>query len=124
VTESAHPAPNHLGDAGRALWDRMTAGLEYDDPAELEVVRKAAELEDTAAALAEALEAESLMVEGSRGQRVVNGLVAELRLTRDTIGRLLGKIRVVADEAPSAGRKMTRSESGRVAASARWGKAS
>jgi hypothetical protein len=117
LTDTQAP-PEILGDAGRALWNRVTDGgaITLEDPAEAEALRKACELEDTAARLAEAVDAlPSLMVEGSRGQLVLSPLVSELRLTRDNIARLVGRI-VVDDDSGT----MSRSASARKAARARW----
>jgi hypothetical protein len=111
--------PKSLGDAGRALWERMHDGIEYD-ASETETLRKACELEDTAAALAAALEGEPMVVTGSRGQSVPHPLLAELRMTRSEVARLLSRLRVIDEPDAVGGRKMTRSESGRRAAQARW----
>jgi hypothetical protein len=116
MTDTQHP-PEGLGDAGRALWHRITddGAIVLDDPAEAEALRKACELEDIAARLAEELEGAPLTVEGSRGQLVPHPLLAELRLTRSEVARLVGRI-VVDDDSGT----MSRSAAARKAARARW----
>src|SRR5688500_2445019 len=94
MSDERNPTPEHLGTAGAELWHRMTEDVAYDDPSELETLRKACELEDTAATLAAALEGARLIVTGSKGQDVPHPLLAELRLTRAEVARLLARIRM------------------------------
>ena len=118
-------APRGIGTAGRKLWNDIVK--DYDLRAdELRVLAKACALEDHIAALQKGLEKAPLTVTGSQGQEVINHLYTEIRQQMSTQATLLRQLKLAdADEeaAQSSGERtgpMSREESARKAAKARW----
>lgn len=107
--------PAGLGDRGTVLWREVSA--EFDLRAdELRVLEDACREADLIDALADALDAEDLLVTGSKGQPVMNPLVPELRQHRATLAALFRQLRLPDDgDSPEA-----RSTQAREAANARW----
>lgn len=121
MTDEAVPLPARppagLGKAGRALW-RAVAGVYELDPRELLTLAAAARQADDTAALESALARGALVVEGSKGQPVLNAAVAELRQGRLALARLLGTLDLPAEE---DGVAMTSAQRrAQHAAEARW----
>lgn len=117
---STHRAPAGLDGAGRALWRRITAdvaaqGMELR-PDEAATLEAAARQADTLAVLQAALKGAPLTVRGSQGQEVAHPLLAEVRLGRDLLARLLSRLNLGRVEVPET----PRSRSARRAAQARW----
>ncbi len=120
--------PSNLGTAGKRLWRAITA--EYELAAhELAILESACREADLIARLEAAAKDAPLTVKGSMGQTVASPYVTELRQHRTTQANLLKSLRLPehpSDEdeheyiAPV--RRMTRSEAGRKAALARWGR--
>jgi hypothetical protein len=111
-----------LGDAGQVLWDELLVGLPDGwelDERELSVLRLAAEQADVNAQLQDQLDSEGLMSTGSKGQPVLHPGVAELRLGRLAIDRMLGKITLPAPEKAGAGQDSA-GQRAQKAAEARW----
>ncbi len=89
---------NEFGPAGAALWESVTGDLELS-PTELATLRHACSLEDRAAELEAAFADDPrYLVKGSMGQPVTNGLLSEIRQTRQAIVQALARIKVQADE--------------------------
>lgn len=129
IPESDRPAPlEPLGPSGSALWAALTAEFTFR-PDELRLLSSAAKMADLIDRLETGLSEADLLVTGSRpGMLVANGLIGELRQARMAQASLLKSLKIPDDAeeddpgaaARTEGRKMTRSEAGRVAAMARW----
>ncbi|MBO2455862.1 hypothetical protein J4573_52920 [Actinomadura barringtoniae] len=118
------PAIERLGSRGTVLWNRVTETWDLK-PDELELLSAACRTVDHIAAMEKELEGQPLTVLGSQRQPVINPLVSELRFYRAALASHLRALRIPDSEDEGAevlpmDRKMTRSESGRVAAHARW----
>jgi terminase small subunit-like protein len=115
-------APLGLGRAGTALWRRMhqalAPGLRFG-VSERETLSRACALADREAELREVLDRDGMMIEGSRGQRVLHPAAGELRLIEAQIVALLQRISVedTAGELQSPTRQRAQK-----AAAARWGR--
>lgn len=109
--------PAGLQSAGMALWGQITG--KYDLRAdERTILEHACREVDLIESLSTALAEGDLMVKGSMGQPIVNPIVGELRQHRNTLGTLLGKLKLPDDDtSDSAGRV---SAQARAAAQARW----
>jgi hypothetical protein len=107
--------PVVLGSRGRRLWRQIVADFDLSD-AERAVLVEACRTADLVDRLASRLGDEDLTVEGSRGQVVINPLVAELRQQRELLGRLLARLALPDDaDAEDAAVRL-----GRRGAHARW----
>lgn len=109
--------PAGLGGAGRALWRRLTPGLEFST-AELVTLELACRQADDVARLEHLLEDEGMVTTGSKGQQRLSGVPAELRQQRYALNRLVSALALpdldeVTGRSP-AQRKATK------AAAARW----
>ena len=114
---STQRAPAGLGAAGRRLWRRMTAEVNFR-PDELEVLEQAARTADTIAELeTAAAKVPSVLIIGSRKQLIVSPIFQELRLTRQALAAFLSRLDVPEPADPNA---LTPSQRGRRAAAARW----
>src|SRR5690606_11249469 len=118
-------APRGIGTAGRKLWNDIVN--DYDlRPNELRALAKASALESPIADLQKGLEEASVTDTGSQRQEVINPLCTELRQQMSTQATLLRQLKLAdADDeaAQSSGERtgpMSREESARKAAKARW----
>lgn len=97
--------PAGLGNAGRALWRQMHDALgdefEYDER-ELALLAQACRQRDDIAALETARKKAPAMVTGSTGQPVLHPALAELRMARLALARMLGELRMPADTGKAA----------------------
>lgn len=116
--------PAGLRDAGSALWQRITA--EYDfaaAPERLVLLEEACRCADMVERLQKIVDsADDLRVRGSQGQPVALPEIPELRQHR---AQLMGLIKALGcpDEEPGeSGMVLSRSEVGKLAAAARWGR--
>jgi hypothetical protein len=116
VTSTAPRPPAGLGKAGKAVWRGITSVYQLD-PRETVTLAAACRAADDIAALEGALAEGELVVAGSAGQPVLNGLVAELRQGRLALARLLGRLDLPPVEAPQLTAAQERS---RRAAVSRW----
>lgn len=119
MTASA-PPPAALGKAGVALWQRLTADLDFA-AWEVVVLEHACRLADAAELLEDHLAANGITTKGSTGQTRLDPALAELRQTRLSVARLLGQLDIPSD--PATGKPVTRSAKSRRAsraAEARW----
>ena len=115
------PDQTTYGDAGRALWDGVVAGLPEGfalTESEEAILVLAARQADDLANLEAAIDKHGTMVTGSKNQPVLNPAVAEARQARLAIGRLLGQIPEVIDD--GAETSTAAKEKARRAAQARW----
>ena len=108
------------GLAGEALHKKIVDDLAAHDraldPREEEYLDQACRLADTVEALDAAVAAEGVTVVGSQGQPRLHPGIAEARLARLAMARLLGNIELPSDEpAPTA-----KQAQARAAARARW----
>lgn len=112
--------PAGLGEAGKALWSSVTAGLTFR-PDELAVLASACGVADQVAELEATLAASAPMVAGSKGQEVLHPAIPELRLQRQLLATLLARLDM-PEEAGEAGEwdGLTASQRARRAARARW----
>ncbi|RKT82108.1 hypothetical protein [Saccharopolyspora antimicrobica] len=122
----AQRAPKNLGSAGQRLWKGICSDYELR-PDELAVLESACREADLIQRLEDALKDVPLIVKGSMGQEVASPLVTEIRQHRSTQASLLKQLKIPdleEEESDDTGtvRKLTRSEVGRKAANARWGK--
>jgi hypothetical protein len=123
VAERKRRAPAGLGKAGRRLWRSVSDGLVLRAD-ELAVLEAAARTADQVATLEAAVAASPPMIPGSRGQSILHPAIAELRLQRQLLSSLLGRLDVPEEEAgfASAWDGLSSSQRARRAARARWGK--
>lgn len=114
--ESKPAVPADLGEDGRDLWDKITAGYELD-PAELRLLAESAYLTDELATLRVSLREDGPIVTGSRGQPVPHPAIKALQDGRALLRRLLAALDLPdTDEAePSIA-----SQNASHAANARW----
>jgi hypothetical protein len=116
VTDEAMSPPDDLGPAGRELWlavvDEFTPAR-YEVRALYETAREC----DLIDKLADAVESDGLMVEGSKGQPVLNPAVSELRQHRLAFVRMAEALNLSAENAPP---ETERTKRARHAANARW----
>jgi hypothetical protein len=89
--EQRRRAPNGLGKHGRAIWRRIAAECSVE-AWEYPTLHEAAKTADAIAELEEALEGEPALVPGSQGQPRAHPLIGELRLQRDLLTRMLGRL--------------------------------
>jgi hypothetical protein len=94
----------------------LPPGVELDEREEAILGLAARQARDIGALEAD-IKARGYLVEGSRGQEVLNPSIAELRQSRLALGKLLGQL-----DLPESTRDAVRTA--RKAAEARWGKAS
>jgi P27 family predicted phage terminase small subunit len=116
-------APDALGDAGRELWEAITADLAPDwelDARELALLGEAARLSDALALLDAAVAADGATVKGSKGQPVVHPAIGEARQHRIALARLLGALGLTPPATGSRGGSTAASARARRAAQARW----
>lgn len=92
-THTPAPAPEHLGDAGRGLWDALHADLEFE-PWETEIVRRACDQVDDIRHLELTLERQGGVVAGSMGQPRLNPIFAEVRQGRLAVAKLLAQLKI------------------------------
>lgn len=114
-------APRGLKAAGRSLFRAIAGGLpaawEFDER-ELELLGLAAHQADQLATLEKAIADRGTFILGSAGQPVLNPAIAEARMARVTVSRLLGALQL-----PDGEEEQPRSAAGqraRRAARARW----
>jgi hypothetical protein len=121
VKRDAESPPEGLRGAGRDLWSAIHADLHEDfefDARELHLLERACRCADELADLEQAVDADGVLVTGSRGQTAVHPALSEARQLRLVQLRLLGGIHLPdADEVP---RTVTGLRAQRAARS-RWG---
>jgi hypothetical protein len=113
-------APTRFGKAGKRLWTAVTDGLTFR-PDELAVLESACRTADQVAGLEATLAGAPTMIAGSTGQLVLHPAIAELRLQRQLLASLLGRLDVPeVDAIGSEWENLTNSQRARKAARARW----
>jgi hypothetical protein len=112
-------APDHLGTAGKALWNGIAGSYQLRAD-EIRVLEDAAAEADLIDDLRASFVGEPKLVKGSQGQLVIHPIVAELRQHRATLKALLGSLKL-PDANPEAA-AADRSTAARSAANARWSK--
>ncbi|WP_326826448.1 P27 family phage terminase small subunit [Streptosporangium sp. NBC_01756] len=111
--------PDDLGEAGSALWDRLTDDLEFD-PWEVEIVEAACRQRDDIALLERVIAAEGVITTGSQGQPRLSAVVTEVRQSRLALAKLLAELRMPSME-EEAGKPMNgASRRAQAAANTRW----
>jgi hypothetical protein len=114
-------APASLGPAGRAFWrqvHRRYVGLE---PGETALLTQACRTLDTIADLERAAADDGTMITGSAGQSVLHPAVAETRLHRLALARLLDQLGQPTEDSQAAPTSPVVRRA-RKAAQARWGR--
>jgi hypothetical protein len=111
-------APRGLGVAGRQLWRAIVREAEFFAHEEA-TLTSACKVADEIATLEEALRDSSTWIEGSKSQRKLNPVFAELRAHRLALARLLREAGVAGiDGDESDG--LAKSSAGRRLAGMRW----
>lgn len=112
-------APSGLGKPGRALWRQVTEKYELrvDEQLLLEQCARSADLIDRLEAAAREA---GLTTTGSQGQAVINPVIAEIRLQKRELSRLLFQLGLPDDDAAGPGLDKARSVLARKAALQRW----
>jgi hypothetical protein len=125
---NAPKPPRGLKDAGTALWRQITGAYAFDDsPEALYTLESACRTADVVARLQDVVDnAEVLTTRGSQGQQVALPHLTELRQYRNLMVTLVKSMNLPAEEdtdsawSPSGRKPMSRTESARKAAQARW----
>jgi len=115
---AAAPAPASLGKSGRALWRAILADVPQGfqlDHREIALLERACSCADRIADLDALVKKEGLMVDGSKGQRVLHPGIAEARQQKTTMQRLLQALELGEPAEESVGARQARK-----AAQARW----
>ncbi|GGG50745.1 hypothetical protein GCM10011374_11680 [Kocuria dechangensis] len=108
MTEQKKRAPRNLGRAGKSLWNRVMDDYELS-PAEEAVLVEAARVMDTL----ERLETEAAgqpLTDSSPQGRVVNPLLREARMQRQTLDRLVRSLGIPLVEGTSRGNRRGNSQ--------------
>lgn len=96
------PPPAGLANRGRKLWHSIGSQLAAEalelDERERELLAMACRQADDLAMLETAIKNVGAMVDGSKGQKVVNPAIAEARQARLAISRLLGQLGLPDEE--------------------------
>lgn len=106
-----------LAARGKALWVSLQDTFEFDVQ-ETALLLEACRTLDTIDALSVAIVRDGLMLQGSTGQPVLNGAVAELRQQQASYARLVAQLNLVDDEQGAA--ITARSRAAKTAAQSRW----
>jgi hypothetical protein len=110
--------PAKLGAAGKRLWYTVVEHYELDEH-EVPLLESACRQADDIARL-EALLSRGVTARGSTGQTRLHPAVAEVRLGRIALARLLGTLNLPADAASIAAPATHASNRARKAAEVRW----
>jgi hypothetical protein len=114
------PAPEGIGLRGKAFWVEVQSELEFD-ARETGLLTEVCRVLDTIDLLAESIATDGVTLEGSQGQKVLNGAVAELRQQQATYARLVTQLNL---EGAATGEAMRspRASSAAATAKRRWQK--
>lgn len=113
------PIPADLGEAGTALWRRLTDAYEFA-PWELTVVELVVRQCDDLDLLDRAIRDGGIMAAGSQGQTRLAQVVGEARQARASIARLLGQLHLPADSVNGEQSLTAAGRRGQKAAAKRW----
>jgi P27 family predicted phage terminase small subunit len=116
VSDRKPSAPTGLGAQGRAFWRVVVDTWTLTKP-ELSILERHCQLIDEIDGLSAQLEADGLMIKGSKGQPVAHPAVAS-RLSVALAARLLGQLRL--PDAAGASLPSPTSIAAQRAAQARW----
>ena len=127
---NAPKPPPGLKSAGTALWKQITDSYDFTNAVEqLYTLESACRTADVVARLQDLVDsAEDLATRGSQGQQVALPHLTELRQYRNLMVSLIKSLNLPAEEdtgtawSPSGHKPMSRTESARKAANARWGR--
>jgi hypothetical protein len=113
-------APKGLQTAGKRFWREMNQTYEFDVD-RLVILEQACRELDLIERLQDIVsEADSLRTRGSQGQEVSIPEVGAVKEHRSLLNTLIKSLDLPSEDADNG--KMTRSEAGRKAAMARWGR--
>lgn len=98
--------PRPLSEAGKDLWQKVTAVAKFEDPRETHALFNACQFEDDIARCRKELEGSPLTVQGSTGQPVENPLLGSIRNATLLQQRLLASIAHEESNASAAGRQL------------------
>jgi hypothetical protein len=112
--------PRGIGPRGKAFWVDVQGNFQFD-ARETELLLELCRVLTTIDLLAEAVAADGVMLEGSQGQKVLNGAVAELRQQQAAYARLVTQLNL---EGAATGEAMRSPRAASAAATAkrRWQK--
>ena len=107
---TTNPPPEHLGDAGRALWARITGEFDVSDAGGRALLQTCCEAADRCAAAQEALRREGMTTTDARGSVKAHPLLAVEASAWNAIRAGLRQLRIDTDPTPArpAGRPATR----------------
>ncbi len=111
------PAPDDLGDRGRAMWQQTTGGLDWR-PDEVALLHEFCRTLDEVDALRGVLAEQGLTVAGSKNQVRPHPCIAALQASRALLIRLAQQL-ALPDEGEEVGQTHTSKQAQR-AAQARW----
>jgi hypothetical protein len=106
-----------LGRRGAALWRKLVAKYEFD-PQEIELLLETCRTLDRIDDLEKSVSENGVMIEGSQGQKVLNGAVAEMRQQQTGFARLVAQLNLFDAELGQA--LSARSVASKTAGQARW----
>ncbi|HEY4269974.1 MAG TPA: P27 family phage terminase small subunit [Galbitalea sp.] len=116
--QTAEPRPPRvLGRRGAALWRKLVAKYEFD-PQEIELLLETCRTLDRIDDLEKSVSENGVMIEGSQGQKVLNGAVAEMRQQQTGFARLVAQLNLFDAELGQA--LSARSVASKTAGQARW----
>jgi hypothetical protein len=119
MTDYKPPAtPAGLDVAGRDAWGRLTRAFEFT-AGELQLVEQFCRTKDRIAMLEEALGETGVFILGSRNQKTINPIFAQIAVQVTLLDRLVLSLALPAEFETDGVR---RSPQARQAANARWGK--
>ena len=111
--------PGDLGERGQAFWDQVTDKFDFSD-SEQQLLLEACRCVDQLETLERVLREQGTLVEGSKGQLVLNPAISETRQQRLVLHRLLAALRLEDEEGNDEGVASARSISAQTAANVRW----
>lgn len=120
--ENPPAPPSELSAAGQRLWREVADGDLLLRPDELAVLAEACATRDVIVALAKATADAPAMIEGSRGQTVVNPGLQELRQQRQLLASLLRQLGIPDPDDDGDWDGLSASQRARKAAGKRWGR--
>jgi hypothetical protein len=115
--------PANLSAAGRKLWRAMVNEFELEDH-ELALLEAACRQADDLAALEQLIRDDGMKVQGSTGQERLHPAIAEARLARQSLDRLMARFKLPGAEDPATGQPgrplSARGRQAQAAANKRW----
>lgn len=116
--------PRNLGEEASEFWDEVTSSYKLR-PDEKLILADICRMMDTMDHLRLEMESGDTYLTGSMGQKVLNGIYAEMRQHAQTLSGLLAKLKLpdLAADGSAAPASDAGAEAGRLLAAKRWGTA-